>query len=132
MFDEKLVVHFLQGGTIQGFGENFLPGEGEILLQDLQGKIHHIELRTVKVICFVKDFRTVRAEGDRKDTQFLYQAMSGRKLNLVFKDGEHLEGTASLRERPTQGFFLTPLSDQTNNLQIYVNPEALLHFGFSD
>ena len=132
MFDEKLVVHFLEGGTIQGFGENFLPGEGEILLQDLQGTIHHIELRKVKVICFVKDFRTVRAEGDRKDTRFLYQATSGRKLNLVFKDGEHLEGTAALRERPAQGFFLTPLSDQTNNLQIYVNPEALLHFGFSD
>jgi len=132
LFDERVVVRFLDGATLKGYGDNFLPGETELLVQDVEtAAIHTVDLGTVKALYFVKEFTTDSQISHLRSTPLLYQAVPGRKIVLQFVDGETLEGVATLQAPPTRGFFLTPLNPNSNNRQIYVNPDALKSFRFT-
>jgi hypothetical protein len=130
MFDERVVIHFQTGRTLSGWGDNFLPTEEEILVKDQDDVIQRVALRDVKIICFVKAFATDSRATHLPPAKILYQAVHGRKVRLQFKDGEKLEGVASLNERPLRGFFVTPLNPNSNNIAIYVNPNFLKSFEF--
>jgi hypothetical protein len=131
VFDEPVVVHFLKGETLTGYGDNFLPGEAEIMVRDEGGAIRKVDLASVKVVCFVKSVSPDRAQTHRASPErLLYQAVPGRRVLLHFKDGERMEGLASISDKPRRGFFVTPLNPNSNNLQVYVNVEALLGLAF--
>ena len=130
MFDQRMVIHFQTGKTLTGWGDNFLPIEEEIMVKDQDDQIHRVALRDVKIICFVKAFATDSRVTHKPPSQLLFQAVPGRKVRLVFKDSEKLEGVASLNDRPLRGFFVTPLNSSSNNIHIYVNPAFLKSFEF--
>jgi hypothetical protein len=131
MFDDRLVIHFQSGKTLACWGDNFMPIEEEILVKDEDDKIDRVALKDVKVICFVKAFVTDSRTTHKPPPQILFQAVPGRKVKLVFKDGEKMEGLCSLKERPVRGFFLTPLNPNSNNIHIFVNPAFLKSFEFT-
>jgi len=131
VFDERVVVRFSDGSSLKGYGDNFLPGETELLVQEVEtAAIHTVKLESVKAIYFVKEFMTDSQMSHRKPSSLLYQAIPGRKVRVEFADGEALDGVATLQAAPTHGFFLTPLNPNSNNLQIYVNQKALKSFRF--
>lgn len=133
LFDERVVVRFLDGSALKGYGDNFLPGESELLVQEVEtAAIHKVDLEAVKAIYFVKEFMTDSQMSHQRAPQILYQAVPGRRLALDFADGETMDGVATLQAAPTRGFFLTPLNPNSNNIQIYVNPKALKRFRFTD
>ena len=51
-------------------------------------------------------------------------------MDIEFKDGEKLSGTVRVSERPTSGFFLTPLNPNANSIRIFVNPSEVVSFKF--
>ncbi len=131
MFEEKVVIHFLDGHVLNGYSDNFFPAEGQIMVLKAMGEeVVTVTLAEVKVVCFVRTLAPQQKERSREPQRLLYQAVPGRHVSVVFKDGEHLEGVASLNEKPVRGFFVTPLNPQSNNVQIYVNPEAMARFRF--
>lgn len=132
MFEQKVVVRFKDGRTLSGFGDGFLAGEREILVQDMQEAIHRVDLTQVKMVCFVRDFGSDPAETHRSPGKVLYQAVPGTRVRVVFRDGEVLEGVSTLHSRPTGGFFLTPLNPHANNLSLYVNMDEVVSFRFLD
>lgn len=133
MFDERVVVRFLDGRILKGYGDNFLPGEVELLVREVENDaIHRVALGEVKMICFVRAFVTDSQSTHRPTAPLIYQAVPGRRVAVEFLDGEHLEGVATLQTMPTHGFFVTPLNPNSNNIQIYVNPNALRRFRFND
>lgn len=133
MFDERVVVRTLSGETLKGYGDNFLPGETEFMVQEVEsGEIHRVPLAEVKMVCFVRAFVTDSQSTHRPTAPLIYQAVPGRRVSLEFADGERMEGVATLQAMPSQGFFVTPLNPNSNNLQVYVNPNALKRFRFSD
>lgn len=133
MFDERLVVHHMDGTSVKGYGDPFLPGEKELLLQDTEsGHIHRVALASVKLVCFVKAFVTDSHATHKPAPPLLYQAIPGRRVRVEFPDGEKIEGVASLSAPPKVGFFLTPLTPEGNNIQLYINCAATKRFQFLD
>jgi len=132
MFDHKMVVRFSGGETMSCFGDSFIPGEKEMLVKDLNENIHNIALDSVKMVCFVRHFVTDSQNTHRRPGKMLFQGVPGRKVKIVFRDGEVFEGITSLRERPRIGFFLTPLNPNSNNVNIYANPAEIESFKFLD
>lgn len=131
MFDEPMVVHFMEGETLAGHGDNFFPGEAQILVRDGGGAIRKVDLAEVKMVCFVKSLASDRAQTHLpQPDRLLYQAVPGKRVRIRFRDGEQMEGLASIRAKPRQGFFVTPMNPNSNNLQVYVNPDALVGFSF--
>ena len=124
-----MVVRFKDGTTLAGFGDNFMPGEESILVADLDGHAHEIRLQEVKLVCFVRNF-VGDSQSHAPSGQLLYQAVPGRKIRLKLKDGEELRGVSSLSELPRNGFFMTPLNPNSNNIHIYVNRDVVLSFAF--
>lgn len=131
MFDERLVIHFQSGKTLACWGDNFMPLEEEIMVKDQDDRIQRVVLKEVKVVCFVKAFATDSRTTHKPPAQILFQAVPGRKVKLLFKDGEKMEGVSSLKERPVRGFFVTPLNPNSNNIHIFVNPAFLKSFEFT-
>jgi hypothetical protein len=130
MFDEKVVVRFIDGRTLQGYGDTFMPFEEEIMVKDSVENILHVRLDEVKLICFVKRFDSQAGETHKPSPPLQFVAVPGRKIFLRFKDGETIRGMASIEAPPIRGFFLTPLNPNSNNRQLYVNPKALDSFRF--
>ncbi len=130
MFDDRMVIRFLDGKVIKAFGDNFLPAEDRIMVMECDGPMRTIELSAVKMVCFVKQFVTDSHSTHKPAPPLIYQAVPGRKITLAFKDGEVVKGVATLEAEPKRGFFITPLNPNSNNLQIYVNPSALKRFSF--
>ena len=131
MFDDRLVIHFQSGKTLACWGDNFMPLEEEIMVKDQDDRIQRVVLKEVKVVCFVKAFATDSRTTHKPPVQLLFQAVPGRKVKLLFKDGEKMEGVSSLNERPVRGFFVTPLNPNSNNIHIFVNPSFLKSVEFT-
>ena len=132
MFENKMVVRFKDGATLSGFGDNFMPGETEILMQDLEERLHRLPLSGVKMVCFVRSFTSDSGETHRIPGRVLYQPVPGSRVRVSFRDGEVLEGVSAVRSRPRAGFFLTPLNPNSNNLHVYVNVDEVISFRFLD
>lgn len=130
MFDDRMVIRFLDGTVLKAFGDNFLPSDERIMVTECDGPMRTIELAAVKMVCFVKQFVTDSQNTHRPPPPLIYQAIPGSKVRMEFTDGEVLMGIATLEAAPSRGFFVTPLNPNSNNLQIYVNPKALKRFRF--
>ena len=132
MFDQKMIVRFKDGRTLTAFGDGFMVGEAEIMVKDLNERIHTVRLDEVKLVCFVKHFVTDSQNTHRQAGTTLYQAIPGRKARITFRDGEKLVGIISCREKPRSGFFIASLNPNSNNIHIYVNAKEVVNFTFLD
>lgn len=130
MPDEPVVVHFKDGRTLQGYTEDFLERDTEILVRDAstdeQVTVH---LAHVKVVCFVRNLFTSGVVRNRETPPILHESR-GRRAEVVFRDGEKLGGTVRFDAPPTGGFFIIPLNRNANSIRIYVNPAELVGFRF--
>jgi hypothetical protein len=125
MFDHIMVVHFMDGRILKGFGSVISPGEAVMELKDLEEKIHWVELSQVKGVFYVKSF-----EGSRhktRPTATVWTPATGNRVRITFKDGEVLDGlvndTSRLASAP--GFYVVPMDQTSNNYRIYLNRSAV-------
>lgn len=131
MLDNPVVVHFTDGHTLSGYGEDLRAGDDEILLRDaVTEEDVTVNLRQVKVVCFVRDLFSTGIVRNREAPPVRQQSLPGRRVEIVFRDGERLDATADLAEPPTRGFFAVPLNPQANSVKLYVNPAAIVSFRF--
>jgi len=132
VFDARIVVRYQDGTVLKGWGDNFLPGEASILVKDFQDRIHTVDLQRVKLVCFVKTFVSDSTMTHRPTSRVLFSAIPGTLVELRFQDGEVIFGKASLSAPPRTGFFVSPVNPNSNNISVYVNPEALDRFRFME
>lgn len=131
MEDDPVVVHFADGHTISGHGDELLPGETDYSVRDASTDQRvHVNLAQVKVVCFVRSHATTGVVRNREQPPVMGPVASGRRAEMVFRDGERLAGIVTLQENPTRAFFLIPLNPNSNNVKIYVNPTQLVTFRF--
>jgi hypothetical protein len=125
MFDSIMVLKFLDGSVMKGFGSVISPGEAILEFKDLEEKIHWVELKKVKGAFYVKSFEGtgVKAQAGRQT----YTFSSGQKVRVTFKDGETMEGFVNDVTRLPQaaGFYVVPADPVTNNIRVWVNREAV-------
>jgi hypothetical protein len=112
-----VVAHFVDGTILKGTTGNFRPNIPEFHLRTDDGSTTSVEVDKLKGLFFVRDLDgdpEHRARGDVDRTGL------GRKVEVVFSDGEVLAGytTGYAPNRPA--FWVTPADPDSNNERIYV------------
>ena len=120
----KIVVHFVDGRVLKGQTGDFLPARPCFHLTPVGpaegAKPLEIRIADLKAIFFVKEFRTkphLHQHGQVFDPK---RPVIGRKIRVLFKDGEVLVGTTQGYDPRRPGFFVVPADSASNNERCFV------------
>ena len=132
----RIVARFVDGRIVKGFTNDFLPGKASFHVSasaaagQAGGKPEEVRVADLKALFFVKTF-----EGDpqhKKSNEPLPgPAGGGRRIRVVFKDGEVLVGTTQGYDRSRPGFFLVPTDASGNNERCFVVAAATQEVAFT-
>ena len=114
----KIVVHFMDGTVKKGFATDFDKEAEKFHLKDKDTQEpHEVEISTLKAVFFVKDFE---GNPDYQERHDFDRAGLGKKIRVIFRDGEMIVGytTGYSPDRPR--FFLFPADPHSNNERIFV------------
>jgi hypothetical protein len=117
----KIVVHEKSGNVLKGTTADFFPKRPLFHLS--VGGIHGEEIRKIvmdhlKAVFFVKDFGGEKDYKEAKGPDTL--PGSGKRIRVVFKDGEILSGYTHAINMEQPGFFLVPADPKSNNERIFI------------
>jgi hypothetical protein len=119
----KVVAHFADGRVVKGFTNDFFPDKA-LFHVNLDAATPHAKAegyRTseLKALYFVKDFTGNPQHDERREFDQSQRAI-GRKIRVVFKDGEEMVGTTQGYQPGRPGFFLVPADPASNIDRCYV------------
>lgn len=125
----RVVARFADGRVVKGTTQDFsvtrdyfhvippAPGQPPV----------RVGIPALKAVFFVKDHDGNRHYIEKKAFDKL---VPGRKLQVVFKDGETLVGATTAYDAARPGFFLTPADPQSNNDRIFIVAKAVRAVAF--
>ncbi len=123
MIQNKIVARYQDGRVMKGFTRDFMPNKEffHLLPMDAQpdAKPIVISVRELKAVFFVKDFKGNPQYQDNK-TIDPNKPVVGRKIKVVFKDGELLVGTTQGYQPGRPGFFIFPSDPKSNSDRCFV------------
>jgi hypothetical protein len=115
----KVVARFADGRIIKGMTADFFPNKDAFHVSTVNAAgvaaPMEISTRDLKALFFVKDFEGDPDHSERNEFDASRPAI-GRRLRVVFKDGEVLVGTTTGYQLGRPGFFLEP-ADPTSNIE---------------
>lgn len=121
---QKVVIHFLDGRLLRGYGKFFFRGQDSVRVVDLRRRSVRVALEEVKAVFFVRRLRGRRDYHEAK--RFTGRSPRfGRKVEILFKDGEVLRGRALDYKPEDSGFYLKPSDPDSNNEMVFVPVTAL-------
>lgn len=133
MTPNKIVVRYQDGRVLKGHTGDFLPTKPvfHLTLADAakDAKPLEVQIAEVKAIFFVKDFV---GRSDRKKVQEFPtgKPVVGRKIRVIFQDGETLVGTTQGYDPTRPGFFVVPADPASNNDRCFVVSRATKNVSF--
>jgi len=130
----KVVVRFADGRVVKGTTADFFPGKDlfhvSVATAPPDGaKPVEIHTKDLKALFFVKDFAGDPQYVKRNEFNPSRRPV-GRKIKVVFKDGEVLVGTTTGYQPGRPGFFLVPADASSNNERCYVVAAATREISF--
>ena len=131
--NNKVVVRYTDGRVVKGTTADFLPAKDRfhLTLAGAPPDALPIEIltRELKAVFFVKDFAgdPGRAEVNEFDPA---HPQAGRRIRVVFNDGELLVGTTAGYQPGRPGFFIVPADPNSNNERCFVFAAATREIGF--
>lgn len=131
MKESKLVVRYLDGYVVKGFTLDFssLKDSFHINPVDDRGTTIEVRLAQIKAVFFVKDFAGAPAYDERKEYDPETKII-GKKLRVLFNDGEVLVGVAEVYLPNRKGFFLFPADKDSNAEKVFVVNGAVTEVRF--
>jgi hypothetical protein len=125
----KVIVHYHDGRILKGFTQNFFPNKSVFHLKpaDSQtaGNSIEVQIKDLKGVFFVRDF-SGNSQYKEKKTFPDGMQISGKKVELTFKDGEIMVGSTLGYDPNRQGFFFFPSDPQWNLIRAYVVSQSLI------
>jgi len=121
MAGNRIVARFGDGRLLKGTTADFFPARDVFHVESAEPGVPPVAVRLadLKALFFVKDLagnpehrETNTFPGDRP--------VQGRKLRVVFRDGEELLGTTQGYAPGRPGFFLVPADPESNIVRCYV------------
>lgn len=117
----RAVVAFLDGRRLKGYVFNFSAVKESFRLfpdemaQQKSGT--DVLIKDLKAVFFVKDFT-----GDPSYNESLAAdpTQHGRRVEIVFRDGEKVFGTTDAYNAQKLGFFVFPFDPRSNNTRVFV------------
>ena len=128
----RIVARFQDGRVLKGFTTDFIPAKDHFHLtaEDAAAgaKPVQVKLAELKALFFVKTFA-----GDpqhKKSNEPVAGGPMGRRIRVVFKDGETLVGTTQGYDKSRPGFFVSPVDTGSNNERCFVVAAATREVSF--
>jgi hypothetical protein len=118
----KVVVAYLDGRRLRGYTNDFSPVRDQFFLfaEGADPKPGDrgtpVRIAELKALFFVKDFAGDPAHMRVPGTTQL----PGRRVEVIFSDGEKLIGSSVAYNPRNQGFFMQPADPSDNNERIFV------------
>lgn len=127
MIQNKIVARYLDGRLEKGVTTDFFPNKESFHLLPTgaspQSKALDIRVADLKAIFFVRDFAGNPDYNDKKDFE-PGKNVIGRKIAIVFKDGEQMVGVTTGYQPDRPGFFIVPADSQSNIERCFVVTKA--------
>ena len=123
----KVIVRYADGRMIHGFTTDFTPAKDHFHVTEAEAapgsRPADVQTKDLKALFFVKEFAGNPAYVERKEFD-PSRPPGGRKIKVLFKDGETIVGTTQGYQPGRPGFFLVPADPQSNNERCYVVSSA--------
>jgi hypothetical protein len=120
MAGNRVVVHYRDGRLVKGSTADFLPTRDLFHVVPEGGgpslAVRHGEL---KALFFVRDLTGNPSRGNRNEFD-PGKPVIGRKIRVVFEDGEVMIGTTHGYQPERAAFFVVPASPQSNAERCFV------------
>lgn len=129
----KVVARYVDGKILKGVTNDFNPAKDQFHITPEGAPVSAapvlIKRDDLKALFFVKNFAGNPQHHEKKDFDPAQRAV-GRKIRVVFQDGEILIGTTAGYQRGRPGFFLESVDDESNILRCYVVTGATREIAF--
>ncbi|MBN1471323.1 MAG: hypothetical protein JW925_06055 [Syntrophaceae bacterium] len=129
----KVIARYTNGNMIKGTTADFSPMKDLFHVSDSSAAAgtKPVEIKTgdLKALFFVKDYagNPNRSKSNEFDPA---HPPVGRKIKVVFRDGEVLVGTTTGYQPGRPGFFLVPADTGSNNERCYIVTVATKEISF--
>lgn len=119
----KVVARYADGRMVKGSTSDFVPTKDVFHVADATAGPGappiRIQLSELKALFFVKDFGG--SPKHKPNNAFVQgRPVAGRKIEVVFKDGETIVGTTQGYQPGRPGFFMVPADPDVNTERCYV------------
>ena len=119
----KVVARYADGRMVKGSTSDFVPTKDVFHVADANAGPAapplRVQLSELKALFFVKDFAGSPKHTSTND--FVQgRPIAGRKIQVVFKDGETIVGTTQGYQPGRPGFFMVPADPDVNTERCYV------------
>lgn len=126
----KVAIRYKDGRVLKGTTHDFMPGKPMFHLEAHgSGELSEIRMNDLKAIFFVKDFDGRADYADIKLFPERPPTSKGRKIAVLFTDGELLTGYTLAYDARRPGFFVMPTDEMSNNDRVYVIRSAVKDVG---
>lgn len=119
----RIVARFQDGRLIKGFTTDFLPTKDRfhVFPEETSPGVKPTEviLAELKALFFVKSFAGNPHHEEPSDFPG-EKPPAGRRIRVIFKDGEIMSGTTQGFDRSRPGFFVVPVAHGSNNERCFV------------
>jgi hypothetical protein len=117
----KVVARYADGRLVKGYTFDFGPSQARFHVfahPTASGPSSQVLVRELKAVFFVRD---LVGNPSRQDShKFPSGEVARPHVEIRFRDGEVMVGTADSPASDPQGFFLIPADPESNNLRVYV------------
>jgi len=119
----RVVARYQDGRVVKGVTNDFLPAKDRfhLVLADSPPGAKPLEIlvQDLKTLYFVKDFagHPEHAKANEFDPN---KPVQGRKIRVVFTDGEVMIGTTQGYQAGRPAFFVVPADKESNNERCFV------------
>jgi hypothetical protein len=129
----KVIARFADGRMVKGITADFFPNKELFHVREeaapVEEKPLEINTKDLKALFFVKEFAgdPGHEEGNKFDPS---HPPVGRRIKVVFGDGEVLLGTTTGYQPNRTGFFIVPADSSSNIERCYVIAAATQEVSF--
>ena len=119
MAASQVVARFQDGRVVKGVTSNFFPTREGFHVQTPEGDSVALVQSELKALYFVRDLKgdPTRRVSLRFDPS---KPVAGRRIQVVFEDGEVMTGTTQGYQPGRPGFFVYPADAGCNNERCFV------------
>lgn len=124
---EPVVLRYLNGELEKCFIRPYISCSQKIVqvIKD-DGSVRTIPIEKLKAIFFVKELNGKGHKEGSWEEEDPSALKVGKKIMVVFKDGEKMKGKVLGSIEKGYGFFLYPLEKDTNNLKVFIVKSSIL------
>lgn len=117
--NHQVVLHYRDGRILKGITGDFLPHHERFHVTPPGDQAHEARLQDLKAVFFVRDL-VGDSRHQKSNVPIPGVPLGGRRLRVVFEDGEVMVGATEAYHGEQTGFFLTPVDLGSNNARCFV------------